>query len=150
MPAISDYKCRKCGFELPSGWGHYFYVEDDEGERIICPHPEEDRYVRQVLGVRELSPEIVRSRTGFNSHCVCLDCLHQFDADLGETGYSPYESFVGIACSYEPRRRPQKDKRECAKCRSENVKTALELVLLVSGCIITYCCLIIHSGIRYE
>lgn len=34
-----------------------------------------------VLG-RNATPDLIKERTGFNSHCVCLDCLHQFDADL--------------------------------------------------------------------
>lgn len=26
MPPINQYKCDKCGFALPSGWGGYMYV----------------------------------------------------------------------------------------------------------------------------
>ena len=131
MPPLNDYKCTKCGFELRKGWGYHFYVEDDNGERILCPHPAEKQFVREVLGVTELVPAVVERRTGFNSHCICLDCLHQFNADLGEGGFSPYESLENILKSIKedkPRRRQQKDKRECPECRSKNVKTELEMV----------------------
>ena len=124
MPRIDEYKCNKCGFALPEGWGYSFYVEDDKGDRIICPHPEERQYVEDVLG-RNAPQELIRERTGFNSFCVCLDCLHQFQADLGISGWSPYEDFkVPIGA----RVRPEKDKRECPKCKSIRVKIELEMV----------------------
>jgi len=67
----------------------------------------------------------VRERTGFTSYCVCLNCLHQFEADLGEIGYSPYE---GAPEKHKPRLKQGKDKRECPKCKSKNVKTELEMI----------------------
>ena len=70
MPLINEYKCNKCGFALPVGWGYCFYVEDGNGDRIDCYHPSERRYVEQVLG--ESAPlEIIRERTGFNSLSGC-------------------------------------------------------------------------------
>jgi len=128
MPLINEYKCRKCGFKLPRGWGYYLYVEDDNGERIVCPHPEEGFTIAGVLGVSELAPEVVEKRTGFNSPCVCLDCLHQFRADLGEIGWRPCQSSESIMDWKRPSHREEKDKRECPKCGSKNVKTELELV----------------------
>ena len=71
------------------------------------------------------SLEVVRERTGFNSDSVCLDCLHQFEADLGEIGYSPYEDYLA---KHKPRSKQEKDNRECPKCKSRNVKTELEMV----------------------
>jgi len=132
MPAINEYKCNKCGFELPRGWGHHFYVEDNKGERITCPHPGEEFTVRQILGASELVPAVVERRTGFNSHCICLDCLHQFKADLGESGWSPYiditELLKADPLEYKPKLRDAKDRRECPQCKSKNVKTELEMV----------------------
>ena len=58
MPPINDFKCDKCGFQLPSGWGGYMYVTDQTGKRIVCPHPCEFATVSQVLGAnapRELT-----------------------------------------------------------------------------------------------
>ena len=124
MSGIFEYKCSRCKFKLPEGRGHYLYVETDKGERVVCGHPAERRIVEEVLGERP-SLEVVQERTGFNSDRVCLDCLHQFEADLGETGYSPYEEQLD---KLKPRLKQEKDKRECPKCRSMNVKTALELV----------------------
>lgn len=126
MPKINEYKCNKCGFTLERGWGYRYYVEDDKGDRVDCHHPLERRYVEEVLG-KNLSLELVRERTGFNSFCVCLDCLHQFKADLGvsESYWSPYEPYLD---EYLPRLKQEKDRRECPRCKSRNVKTELELV----------------------
>lgn len=124
MPPINQYQCSKCRLTLPEGWGMYFYVEDDKGSRIVCPHPAEREVVVEVLG-NGASLEAIRERTGFNSYCICLDCLYQFEADLGESGWSPFEHYIG---SYKPRLKQEKDKRECPKCKSKNVKTELELV----------------------
>ena len=126
MPKINEYKCNKCGFTLERGWGYRFYVEDDKGKRIDCHHPRETRYVEEVLG-KNLSLELVRERTGFNSFCVCLDCLHQFKADLGvfESYWSPFEPYLD---QYLPRPKREKDKRKCPECKSTLVKTELEMV----------------------
>ena len=117
MP-IYEYKCNKCGLKLPGGWGTYMYVTDGKGKRVECRHPSEQYVVMEVLGENP-SAELVYQRTGFNSHCVCLECLHQFDADFGES----YWTSKGF-----PDNRPVKDKRECPKCKSALVKTELELV----------------------
>ena len=127
MPRINEYKCNKCGFTLEKGWGYRFYVEDDNGKRTDCHHPMERRYVAEVLGKnKNLSLELVRERTGFNSFCVCLDCLNQFKADLGQDGWSPYELY--LEHHHLPRPKQAKDKRECPNCRPKKVKTELELV----------------------
>jgi len=126
MPLVNEYKCNKCGLTLQRGWGYHFYVEDDRGDRIDCHHPQERRYVEQVLG-KSPPLESVHKRTGFNSFCVCLDCLHQFKADLGvpERYWSPYELYLE---QYMPRPKQGKDERKCPKCKSKNVKTELDLV----------------------
>jgi hypothetical protein len=92
-----------CEFHFPSGWGGYTYVTDLNGNRIICPHPLEDERIRKVLG-EEASWELIQERTGFNSDCVCLECLTQFNLDL------------------------DRDPRICIKCRSGNVRTLNELI----------------------
>ena len=127
MPRIYKYKCSKCKFKLPEGWGYGFYVENDKGERITCGHPAERMHVYEVLGERAKSLAIIRERTGFNSHCICLDCLHQFQADLGssEMYWSPYELYLE---QHLPRPKQGKDKRECPECKSKNVKMELEMV----------------------
>ena len=56
MPGISEYKCNKCGFQLPTGWGYCFYVEDSSDKRVLCNHPSERRYVYEVLGIIEEIP----------------------------------------------------------------------------------------------
>jgi len=119
MPPMNDYKCTKCEFYLASGWGGSMYVEDNNGERIHCGHPLEHVTVSEVLG-EDASPELVKARTGFNSECVCLDCLHQFEADLGDERANVWRMFYGAD--------REKDERRCPKCRSTNVKTTFELI----------------------
>nr|MDO8114645.1 hypothetical protein [Candidatus Sigynarchaeota archaeon] len=110
MPMIMNYKCSNCDFELPSGWGGYTYVVDAKGKRIVCPHPVELSIIEKVLGP-DVSREERQRKTGFNSHCICMKCLKQFDADFN------------IMESGEP-----KDPRRCPKCKSVNVLTENELV----------------------
>ena len=119
MPPINEYRCNKCGFTLPSGWGGYMYVENDKGERIVCPHPGEIFKVLEILG-ENVTEELIKERTGFNSYCVCLDCLYQFEADLGDEKVNPWRLYYGAM--------REKDKRECPRCKSENVKTVFELI----------------------
>lgn len=126
MPLINDYKCTKCDLTLPRGWGYYFYVADESGKGIVCGHPGERSDVEKVLG-KNAPLEIIRDRTGFNSHCMCLDCLHQFVADLG-VGKSYWSPFEDAIARYKPRPREGRDKKQCPKCRSTNVKTELEMV----------------------
>jgi DNA-directed RNA polymerase subunit RPC12/RpoP len=103
MPPINRYECDRCDFRLPGGWGGYMYVTDEAGARIVCPHPAEHVTVTKVLG--EGAPgKLIRERTGFSSHCVCLDCLHQFDLDL------------------------ERDERGCPQCGSAVVKSLREMI----------------------
>jgi hypothetical protein len=105
------------------------YVVNDEGERVICPHPCESITVERVLG-KGLSRRVLDSRTGFESHCVCVDCLHQFEADLGHLpelleGAGRLKrwhllSWGGV--------REDHDERVCPRCGSATVRTARELV----------------------
>lgn len=135
MPKINQYICQRCGFTLQAGqgWGYCLYAEDAGGKRIDCYHPGEKRYVEEVLGSR-LTLDIIRERTGFESFCICLDCLDEFRLDLGvnlgvNVGdpfyWSPYEPYFSE--SY-PRPKNGRDKRVCPSCQSRNVKAVLELV----------------------
>jgi DNA-directed RNA polymerase subunit RPC12/RpoP len=103
MPPINDFKCDKCGFQLPSGWGGYMYVTDQTGKRIVCPHPCEFATVYQVLGANA-PRELIQQRTGFNSDCLCLDCLKEFNIDL------------------------KRDARACPHCNSNRIGSLQELV----------------------
>ena len=109
MPKIYEYKCDICGLDLPNGWGGCMYVEDDDGKRITCSHPCEEEIIEGVLG-KNPSEELREKRIGFNSDCICLDCLHAFEADLNDGGLK------------------DRDKRECPKCKSEKVNTVHELI----------------------
>lgn len=214
---IFEYRCNRCGFSFPEGWGGYFYVEVDreyiehrlakireeleclgdalenvgamerdadevvfrlqgrlrkfvqaefartikrvinylEGHiedllsqkkelegiksqleakgaraiRIPCPHPSEKIVVREILGP-DASPDIVRARTGFNSHCVCLDCLYQFDADLRDEKANMWREWYGFSSSEDVLHGKPiiKDKRKCPVCESGNVRTVSEMI----------------------
>ena len=118
MPHIFEYKCSLCEFTMPTGWGGYMYVIDNNGRRIVCPHPGEASVVAEILKIDEDTlfgfPWLLRSddapvqlleeRTGFNSYCVCLDCVSQFELDI------------------------DRDERKCPKCGSEKVRTEPEMV----------------------
>lgn len=103
MPEINRFTCGRCDFALPGGWGGYCYVSTAGGERVVCPHPCEAETVAEVTGM-SYGDAMAAGRVGFNSDCVCLDCLHQFNLDL------------------------KRDARRCPDCASERVCATLELV----------------------
>jgi ribosomal protein S27AE len=82
MPGIAEFYCDapSCDLEFPSGWGYSMYVIDDDGERITRPHPGERAKAREVVGHDATEAEI-DERTGFNYHCICVDCAEQFERD---------------------------------------------------------------------
>ncbi len=96
------------------------YVEGDDGERKICPHPAEPSAISQILKINredviawltdknaqinQQAKELLEERVGFNSKCVCFECVSAFDIDL------------------------KKDERKCPNCQSENLKSASEAV----------------------
>ena len=134
MPDINDYICNNCHFSLPQGWGGYLYVIDDNGKRIVCPHPDEGRTIRKILG-KKATKQMILDQTGYNSDCVCLNCLHQFELDIGddegaednnERSVRYYYCKYSMFHSYGTNKR--RDQRICPKCKSENVKTVIEMV----------------------
>jgi len=85
------------------------YVENDRGERITCRHPAENYDIKEVIGVscgeiglseydnfhsvkprwwwskkRRFILNLIRERTGYNTYCICLDCLNKDALDLGD------------------------------------------------------------------
>jgi len=119
MPGIYEFKCDKCDFEMPEGWGRYMYVLDKEGKKIICPHPSEYETALEVLNIegfgawnclfefpimREENMKLFKERTGVSFYCVCLKCLNQFDIDI------------------------ERDKKICPKCKSNKIKTEEEMI----------------------
>ncbi len=96
--------------------------------RIKCPHPGEHGMVEQVLG--RVSSEVAKSKTGFNSYVICLDCLYQFEADLRDERVNEWRFWYGFPSFAEAfRGKPQmKDERKCPKCGSLNVKTTFEMI----------------------
>jgi hypothetical protein len=97
--------------------------------RLKCPHPREHDYATEILG-QEPSSDLFKSRTGFNSYVVCIDCLHQFEADLRDEKVNEWRFWYGRPSFKEAfRGKPSmKDERKCLKCGSRNVKTAFEMI----------------------
>lgn len=103
MPEVYKFHCNHCELSFPTGWDGYTYVINSNGLKITCPHPGEITIIHNVLG-KNITEEVIRKMTGFNSHCICLGCLNQFDIDVN------------------------KQKRKCPSCGSHRIKTVLELV----------------------
>lgn len=104
-------------------------LRNREKIRIECIHPGEEDTVEQMLG-RNATPEMRKERTGFNSYCMCLGCLHQFEADLRDEKINEWRLWYGYP-SFEVgfRGTPTlKDERKCPRCGSSNVKTVFELI----------------------
>jgi hypothetical protein len=96
--------------------------------RIECPYHGKNK-IEQILG-RNIPPEVREERTGFNSYCVCLDCLHQFEADLRDEKVNEWRFWFWFPSFKEAfRGTPRmKDDRKCPECGSTNVKTEFELI----------------------
>jgi rubredoxin len=97
--------------------------------RIPCPHPLEKEHAERILGVPS-AHQLFKQRTGFNSYAICLDCLHQFEADFRDEKVNEWRLWYGYPSFKEAfRGEPQvKDERRCPRCGSANVKTAFELI----------------------
>jgi len=127
------------------------YIEDNEGKRIVCPHPGEESTVAQVLGKDRDNLRFREKRIGFNSYCLCLSCLYQFEADLRDE-VSNYERITDYDSPSEKvllngikkllrinemcipgdvwkqiSKEWEKDERKCPSCGSNDVKTESEL-----------------------
>lgn len=126
MPPIYRIVCDTCGKEYSLGWGSVMYVADDNGERIICPHPVERFAIADVLKLSEIEREwmwfgfpwwikvfrrqrvreikgLVKERLGILSNCVCRNCCKTFSLDL------------------------VRDELKCSECGSHDVLSVSEL-----------------------
>lgn len=103
MPMIFAHVCNDCDFELPTGWGGHTYAVDDQGRRVVCGHPGEDREVVRVTGL-SWDEAIKARRTGFANDCVCFSCLSQFQLDM------------------------EHDKIVCPTCASSEVRTINQII----------------------
>lgn len=103
MPPISRFKCNKCDFEMPSGWGSYIYVVDALGKRVVCGHPGEGMKIQEITGLSVTEAE-QKGLVGKSSYCICLNCLTQSELDL------------------------VKDPKTCKECGSDQIVSEKELV----------------------
>ncbi len=89
------FRCDRCDFNVESTGGAV-YVTTKRGKHKVCPHPSEGMVISQELGFKDLfelrsfpfkrvkdptKRALIQERTGFWSHCLCPDCLKDFDLD---------------------------------------------------------------------
>jgi len=103
MPESKKFHCNKCDLTFPTGSGGYPYVINKIGKKRIAKKPGEMEALYGSLG-KDAPKELVEKMVGFNSHCICVDCLKQFGMDV------------------------EKEARGCPQCYSNQIKTVLELV----------------------
>ena len=96
---ITLTKCRNCELKFKGRTCGYMYVRADDGKRICCPHPGEYSTVERVTGMDGDEARAI-GRVGHISHCMCFQCLHQFELDL------------------------DRDMKQCPECKSLDVKSA--------------------------
>lgn len=100
---------------------HYLKYMEEKGFyklRIRCPTREETDYIRIYLGHMDIV-ELIK-RIGFNSFCICLECLHLFEVDLRDEENNPFRRWI--------KGPPAKDSRVCPVCGSKSVKTVSEII----------------------
>ncbi len=123
---------------------------NDRQERICCLHPIETFMIRDILGLsryyerpklswwwsrkrkekilaeyeteQEKLKPLIQSRTGYNSACICQDCLTHMFLDLGDAEESQ-KSWRSYYNAFHRR-----DDRLCPQCGSKNVRSVMELI----------------------
>jgi hypothetical protein len=107
------FHCAICGFTLDPSNGGYLYVKNSKGRRIPLKGREQEAIAHILLdeefpyrdnsGNLGKEMDLVEERVGYMSACLCMNCLDQFGLDL------------------------RKDTIECPGCKSDHVKTFLEI-----------------------
>ena len=100
---IRRHECNECGVAFPTGWGGYTYAVDDDGHRVVCPHPCEMDELFRVTGMT-YAEATAAGRLGYAKHCIREDCLHQFDLDW------------------------DRDAHQCPACASNRIATLRNLI----------------------
>ncbi|MFO7966652.1 MAG: hypothetical protein R6U44_03535 [Archaeoglobaceae archaeon] len=67
---------------------------------------------------KNASEDLIKKRTGFNAYCICLDCLHESVADLGDERFV-WRHYYGAE--------REEDEREYPQCSLSRVRTVFEL-----------------------
>ena len=101
VPTIEAAQCTACGLALPTGWGGFTYAVNSAGQREACGHPMEIPEAERITGL-PYSEARSRGLVGYLSHCLCWNCLAQFELDR------------------------ERDPKCCPSCRSQNLKTWVE------------------------
>ncbi len=110
--------CNNCGFGLPCPTWGFFYVTDDNGNRLALAGELESTTIANTIGISEdaivgcvFSPErngeaiqLMQERVGYNSFFLCLTCLER--------------------CALDQKR----DILQCPSCGSSDVRTFIQLI----------------------
>jgi hypothetical protein len=104
---IIEIRCSVCGVLYDRGMGGVQYVTNDQGERVICPHPIESFIIDGILG-KHPSRYLMKQRTGMLRRWLCLSCLAtcrlDFDRDdhrcahCGSPDGKPVVDMLGKPC----------------------------------------------------
>ena len=141
MPLVSEHKCNVCDFSLPTGWGGYTYVTDENGTRVVCPHPMESHTVDSVLKksnpetipefefYRKLSYGVRKKWSILKARILYQD--HENILDLGEmikqrTGFNSF--CVCHVCLHQFEIDFKRDQRLCPICSSSRISSVRELI----------------------
>jgi hypothetical protein len=139
MPLISDFRCDRCGFVLPTGWGGADYVLDEAGTRIVCPHPAEQAKAIQVISrsIPDFAEQLRRTRARFYRQRLQLQTwlarvqrrappVDPWTILRERTGFNA--DAVCRRCLEQFELDTERDPRICPACGDPDVKTVSELV----------------------
>ncbi len=113
--AADGFRCTACGFTLDASNGGFLYVKNVNGTRMPLKGKDEQEAIARILlndefsfqgddpGQFDKDIDIMEECVGYMSACLCMNCLDQFGLDL------------------------RKDTIECPGCRSDHVRTFLEI-----------------------
>ncbi|MEN6615265.1 MAG: hypothetical protein ABFD12_01805 [Syntrophorhabdus sp.] len=110
--------CKNCGFLLPCpSWG-FFYVIDNDGNKLVLERQCESAIIAEALGINEddisergFSPEhseasvqLMQERVGYKTFSLCRTCL-------GQSAFDKARDIV-----------------KCPSCGSHDVRTLIQLI----------------------
>lgn len=139
MPKIDDYRCDRCGFSLPTGWGGTEYVIDELGERIVCPHPAEQAKAISVISksIPDFPEQLRQTRTRFyRQHFQVQTWLARLQhRDPPVNPWTILDERMGFNsdvvcrhCLEQFELDVKRDSRNCPKCGGLDVRTVGELI----------------------
>jgi DNA-directed RNA polymerase subunit RPC12/RpoP len=122
MTNEQSIRCGHCGFHLPCRTWGFFYVTDDDGNRILLEGDLESTIIADALGINEdditgcvFAPDrnessilLMQERVGYCSFCFCRTCHERCALDqkrdtircpsCGSDDVATFIGLIGTAC----------------------------------------------------